>query len=846
LPPFETHFWAAIALPSAITPAAAACAAVSLLFIAVTAVYLRLRWRYARLRFVMGTWRHSFDSLGDCVLVHTNDGRVQQINKNLATRLKIHPKQAYQQPCDQVLPRVQEGRGCPYCNLHESGVLEGEDPCFGGRSVVATSHFATVGRHQGGAIHIIHDISGQLLAEERYRRFCEGIHEAVFISTPDGCIVDCNDAFVKLVGLESRSEVLAMDAHSLYLSRAERDAFRRTIDQHGFVNNYEVCIQRHDGAVRTVRESSFATRDPQGNVVSYSGFLLDVTEQKHAEEELRRRNHELHVLNTIAGVTSRSFDLDEILDLCLRHLVELQNADHTAVCIYDPQRKVLALRASHIPAAEVAGNGKQPAREFLVSDEFIRDLAEQHVEVLNEAQLKSLPAELRRLLGVEPGSATICMVVWAQEKLGGLLALRSHTRNMYTPREEALMASIGRQLGATLARIRLYNEACHAYEDLRRTQEQLLQSEKMSAVGQLISGVAHELNNPLTAVLGYSQLLENEEMTPRARDFIAKIFRQAQRTHRVVQSLLSFARPRKPQKQRVDLRRVLEDTLLLRDYDLKLNNITVERTDDPDLPFVVADPHQLEQVFLNIVNNAADAILEMGHGGSLSVRTFAQDGRVCVEFRDSGPGLRDTKRIFDPFYTTKEVGKGTGLGLSICYGIIKEHHGEIVAFNHGDGGAAFQIRLPIAEVATETPKRASENDNHKVTLQAKILLVDDEESVLEFESEVLARAGAQVTALTDAQAAVEALRTNAFDLVLIDCKMPGSFSGVDFCRWVADHKPEMLRRVVMTVSDANDPELRTFLTTCSVRCLSKPFEVTTLLSACQQLLETPLAVASGA
>src|SRR5207253_10518367 len=156
----------------------------------------------------------------------------------------------------------------------------------------------------------------------------------------------------------SHAEVLARSAHSIYSSRAERDAFRRTIDQNGYVNNYEVCIVRRDRSTRTVRESSFATRDSRGKVISYSGFLLDVTDQKHAEEELRRRNHELHVLNTIAGITSRSFNLDDILGTCLRHLTELHNADHAAACIYDPERKVMALRASYGTAAEVRGNGE--------------------------------------------------------------------------------------------------------------------------------------------------------------------------------------------------------------------------------------------------------------------------------------------------------------------------------------------------------------------------------------------------------------------------------------------------------------------------------------------------------
>ena len=243
------------------------------------------------------------------------------------------------------------------------------------------------------------------------------------------------------------------------------------------------------------------------------------------------------------------------------------------------------------------------------------------------------------------------------------MGIASKEDRHYSSNDENLLVAISRQLATTIEKVQLYEETCRAYEDLRRTQEQLLQSEKMSAVGQLISGVAHELNNPLTAILGYAQLLEGAGLDHRSADYVRKLFKQAQRTHRVVQNLLSFARQRKPQKQEVDLRKVLEESLTLREYDLKVNNVSLEREIPEDLPSVVADPHQLEQVFLNIINNALDAMVEGSGSGVLKVRVFKKDAYVCVEFDDSGPGIKDPSRIFDPFYTTKSVGKGTGLGL---------------------------------------------------------------------------------------------------------------------------------------------------------------------------------------
>ena len=245
-------------------------------------------------------------------------------------------------------------------------------------------------------------------------------------------------------------------------------------------------------------------------------------------------------------------------------------------------------------------------------------------------------------------------------------------------------------------RNQLYEETRQAYENLRRTQEQLLHSEKLAAVGQLISGVAHELNNPLTAILGYSQLLESSgQVGPLALSYSEKMYKQAQRTHRIVQNLLSFARQHKPERIPVMVNTLIEDTLALRDYDLRMNQIHVHLELSPDLPLIPADPHQLQQVFLNLINNAVDAILDHSQQGELWVSSGVDEKNLFVELTDSGPGVKDPSRVFDPFYTTKPVGKGTGLGLSICYGIITEHGGTIRVRNCPPRGASFRIELPL-------------------------------------------------------------------------------------------------------------------------------------------------------
>jgi two-component system NtrC family sensor kinase len=441
----------------------------------------------------------------------------------------------------------------------------------------------------------------------------------------------------------------------------------------------------------------------------------------------------------------------------------------------------------------------------------------------------------------------IWILFWGKDSPVGIMGLCNQLGYEYSSNDENLLVAISRQLATTIEKVRLYEETCRAYEDLRKTQEQLLQSEKMSAVGQLIAGVAHELNNPLTAILGYAQLLETEGLNTRAQDYVSKLFKQAQRTHRVVQNLLSFARQRKPQRDEVDIRKVLDETLALRDYDLKINNINVERDLPSEPAMVVADPHQIEQVFLNIINNSVDAILETGHSGKLKIRISSQGGHVCTQFTDDGAGIKDPKRIFDPFYTTKSVGKGTGLGLSICYGIVKEHGGDITANNAPDGGAVIEVRLPAvvtAQLQPELPKPAART--HDGVTHGRVLLVEEEEAVLEFERDVLAGAGATVVTASTSQDVKTRLLSEPFDALIMNGNLPGQWSTKESYEWLKENCPGMEGHVLYTFSNGVETgNGRAYLQEHSIPCLVKPFEVGELIAQARRLLQKAQAANAG-
>jgi PAS domain S-box-containing protein len=234
--------------------------------------------------------------------------------------------------------------------------------------------------------------------------------------------------------------------------------------------------------------------------------------------------------------------------------------------------------------------------------------------------------------------------------------------------------------------------------DAASFQAKLMHTEKMAALGQLVSGVAHEVNNPLAAIVGFTDLLlESPALPDEAKQDLGVILQEAQRTRQIVQNLLSFARQMPAQREPMRINTVVQQTLKLRSYDLSSHGVEVIENYAEELPLTVGDPHELQQVFLNILNNAYDAVQEVRRPGKIKIATSAGNGHVEIRFTDNGPGIRYPERIFDPFYTTKEVGKGTGLGLSICYGIIRAHRGEILAQNNPDGvGCTFRVRLPEA------------------------------------------------------------------------------------------------------------------------------------------------------
>jgi two-component system NtrC family sensor kinase len=362
--------------------------------------------------------------------------------------------------------------------------------------------------------------------------------------------------------------------------------------------------------------------------------------------------------------------------------------------------------------------------------------------------------------------------------------------------------------------------------DQKMLQEQLIQSEKMSAIGQLVSGVAHELNNPLAGISAFAQLLLAEKrFPPDQRTAAETIYSEARRASRIVQNLLTFARQHKAEKGPAAINQVLDDTLELRGYELRVRGIDVRREYDEALPDTMGDAHQLQQVFLNLITNAEQAMERAeGRHHRLTVRTRRAGDAIRIEIEDTGGGVPPNllERIFNPFFTTKPTGHGTGLGLSISLGIVREHEGRIWAENAAQGGARFVVELPVIvpRASGEFPAALAA---HPVGDSLHILVVDDEASVRVALQRYLAARGHDVETTASGQDALGLLRAGEYDAVIVDMRMP-DLSGEQLFEELRSADREHAERVIFTTGDLVSEQMRRFLDGSGRPCVPKPFE----------------------
>jgi signal transduction histidine kinase/CheY-like chemotaxis protein len=373
----------------------------------------------------------------------------------------------------------------------------------------------------------------------------------------------------------------------------------------------------------------------------------------------------------------------------------------------------------------------------------------------------------------------------------------------------------------------------------RQFQSKLVQTEKMAALGQLVSGIAHELNNPLTSIMGYAQLLLGRGAAMPGGE-AKMIFDEAERARRIVKNLLFFARQTEPERSRVDVNEIIERTVALRGYELKVENIAISTQLDPAVPPTLADPFQLQQVILNLLVNSEQAILESRGHGRITIRTRRiSDVRLAIEVCDDGPGIPPemASRIFDPFFTTKAT--GTGLGLSIVYGIIEQHGGEVGFENLPAGGAKFTVELPVvaAPMVVRAAPASAEFAFAQSPAARSVLIVEDEPTVAQLVADVLREEGHEVEAVLDSQDGLNRIARRPFDLIICDLRMPRLDGPAFYDALVRSGSPAR-HHILFITGDTLGPRTIEFLRSHDLPYLAKPFLVEELKLAVNRALQS--------
>jgi len=587
-------------------------------------------------------WIEIFDAITDFIVAHDQSDKVLRVNRSLADFIGVQPQELIGVNMSGLMVTDDQtpAHSCPFCrsSMNDAGPDEYVLPVLDRTYIVSTSRVHSANSEGLQIIHVLKDITDRREAERRYRELFDNIQEGVFFATPEGRFVEVNDALVRMLGYTSREELLQADIRSQVCFSAEQyEEFTRQMQQHGAARNQEQTLRRPDGAAVHVLVNAFAVRDAQRRSVQYRGVMLDISGLKTFQSELHReRDFSGKILNHTQSLIL-VVDTSGLISYANRRWYEMGYQQH-----------------------QLLGR----PLEDLIAPQRRQALAEAFATTRTGSQVDNL--ELQIVRGQDVGRFSV---------------------NLSPMRDEQ---------GTVTSIVVVMSDIT----DAATLQAKLIHAEKMAAVGQLVSGVAHEVNNPLTAILGFADLLlENPEMPETARKDLRVILQEAQRTKQIVQNLLSFARQMPPQKNPVQLNAILHRTVQLRAYDFRSRGAEVIEHLDENLQQVVGDSHQLQQVFLNILNNAYDAMRDTGRPPRVEITTTNCGNMVEATFRDNGQGISSPERIFDPFFTTKDVGKGTGLGLSICYGIVHEHGGEIACQNNPDGeGATFTVRLPALAI----------------------------------------------------------------------------------------------------------------------------------------------------
>jgi PAS domain S-box-containing protein len=724
-------------------------------------------------------------------------------------------------------------------------------------------------------------------SEEMYSTLIEKGTDAVIV-VQDGLLKFINSRGLEMTGF-SNEDVLGkpfIDFISPQYQKQVLERYKGRIDGEEIRNVYETVLLCKDGSSLPV-EASAGLIDYNGRQATLT-IARDITERKKTEEELILRAEMLNqasdgiMLRDFDGnllyanetaVKERGYTVEEFFKLNARNLVVAEPGAgkieerwqeimekgyrHTQ---YNVRRKDRSL----VPMDAMATKIKSGDKEYILS--VTRNITEQKKAQEQIKTLSSMVEQSTEGMAIADLDGNLIFVndTWckmhgyqsSRELLGKNISI-SHNReqieNDVRPFNEKVkeLGAYSGEVGhitrdgipfpTLMTTTLLKNEQGKPYaiagiardiSEQKRMEAEKAEMERkaqvasrLASVGEMASGIAHEINNPLTGVVGFAQLLaERKDLPDDVREQLKIIHEGGQRVSNIIKGLLSFARQSKPKREYVDINEVVEGTLRLSHYELETGNIEVIKQLAPELPWTMADAGQLQQVFINLVVNAQQEMRKAHGKGRLEIKTELAGGMIHISFKDDGPGIAEEniERIFDPFFTTKETGKGTGLGLSLSHGIIAEHGGQLYAESELGEGATFVVELPMLAEEVEI-KEAKVADKTGEVIKGRILVVDDEEVVRQYLNSVLTKMGHIVEMATDGNKALELVKSARYNLILSDMKMPG-MNGKEFYRRVREIAPSLTRRVVFITGDVMGEDTHDFIRKTGALYLTKPFD----------------------
>jgi PAS domain S-box-containing protein len=751
-------------------------------------------------------YRDLIDSFDDILIALTLEGEIRAVNRSFSDLVGANYQQIIGRPITdfleegsgegeelirRALPRFVERR-------HWSGIIQvrlkkQNSVCY----YDCVAHAMTRDNQVHGLTVLGRDITALRKNEARFTELFETLQEGIYITTPDGNILDANPALVRMLGYDSKEELLSKRVPDILPDHTERKSLMEEVERQPSPQGREINLLRKDGTPIVCLNTATSVRDTSGRVIRYQGSVMDVTARRQMERQLHKEQEFARRL------------VDNFPDLIL---VVDSTSHYTFV----------SPRCTEVLGYELAETA--------------------NMELGGRTHAEDLPILLALFADILAGRQSFAsQEIRVRHKLGDWRRIRFN----FSP----LADETGKIEGVVLSG--------RDVTELKRLEEQLIQAEKLAAMGQMLAGVAHELNNPLTAILGVTELLRDgqglEESTKRQLELT---HRQARRAARIVQNLLEFSRPASPQKKPVDLNSIIERTLQLHEHSLRRNNVEVDFRLQPDFPGVIADANQLIQVFLNLVTNAEQAIREVRESGRIQIRLARVGSRISVTFQDDGVGVRpeSVPRLFDPFYTTKRPGGGTGLGLSICLSIVREHGGTIEAEALPAGGSAFTVYLPAALDETPSaplavapaPSSAAWPGPMDLLKGRSVLVLDDEESLRSLLFEGLTARDLHVDCAATLDEALSFVAERSHDAILCDLNLSqdgghlsGKLAAERLLGATGSHKPAL---IYMTGELIETSE--TLGSPAEPRHLQKPFRISDVIAMLQEVFAAAAADAT--